>query len=134
MTTKKLIANNDYLLPQSLEGLHLQSREWLETVAFWKDETRFFSKLLKIREASVDSGDYPGLLEELDSLHQSLIDYLTGEIQEHERFLSDLVKGAAGISDSDYREEHRKLAAKMMAFGTQFRKFKNTVFTYARTW
>lgn len=42
MEIKKLISRTDYLLPEKLEGLHAQSSQWLETIAFWKDETRFF--------------------------------------------------------------------------------------------
>lgn len=135
MNTKKLVARSDFLLPQSLEDFHFQSREWLETLAFWKDEIRFFQILLKQRGEFVqDLSDFPGLLGNLDTLHQNLFDYLTEEILAHERLLSRAVKGEKGISDADYRDTHRKLGTKMQVFGADFRKFKKMVYGYARKW
>ena len=113
----------------------MQSREWLDTLSFWKDEIRFFQGLLKERrEAVKDLSDYPALLDNLDKLHQHLFDYLTEEILAHERLLSRTIKGEAGVSDADYREAHRKLGSKMQIFGADFREFKKMVFGYARKW
>ncbi|MBC2839562.1 hypothetical protein [Robiginitalea sp. SC105] len=135
MTSKKLVARSDYLLPQSLEGLHIQSREWLDTIAFWKDETRFFSHLLQKREAEInDPLNFPKILGDLDTLHETLFDYLADEIRDHERLLSRVEGGAPGLSDSDYREQHRQLAGKMEVFSADFREFKRMVFGYARKW
>ena len=33
---------NTFLLGASLNILHQESREWMDAVEFWKDETRFF--------------------------------------------------------------------------------------------
>lgn len=135
MTLKKLTASTDYLLPQSLDGLHVQSQEWLDTVALWKDETRFFGNLLKSRrEGASDRTNYTGLLQNLDKLHELLYDYLEEEIQAHERLLSRIQKGETGLADSDYRDQHRKLAEKVRVFGADFREFKRMVFGYARKW
>ena len=135
MSTKKLIATSDYLLPQSLEGLHYESQMWLDTVAFWKDETRFFASLLEKQHREVPEGaDYSGMLRNLDRLHELLYEYLSDEILEHERLLSDIEKGAEGISDNAYREQHRQLREKMDVFTHDFRKFKMMVFGYAKKW
>lgn len=135
MSTKKLASTTDYLLPQSLEGLHTESRMWLETIAFWKDETRFFASLLKKenREAP-DGADYPEMLQNLDRLHEMLYEYLAEEILEHERLLSDIEKGVKGVADNEYREQHRRLREKMDVFTRDFRKFKMMVFGYAKKW
>lgn len=135
MTLKKLTARTDYLLPQSLEGLHTQSLEWLDTVAFWKDETRFFGNLLKGRSAEAsDRTNYSKLLQNLDKLHELLYDYLEQELQSHERLLSRIEQGETGLADSDYRDQHRKLSDKLRVFGADFREFKRMVFGYARKW
>lgn len=135
MSTKKLAASSDYLLPQSLEGLHYESRMWLETIAFWKDETRFFASMLKKQNQEVPEGaDYSEMLRNLDRLHEMLYEYLSDEILEHERLLSDIEKGAEGIADNTYREQHRHLREKMDVFTRDFRKFKMMVFGYAKKW
>jgi len=135
MSTKKLASTTDYLLPQSLEGLHYESRMWLDTIAFWKDETRFFANMLKKQQQEVPEGaDYPEMLRNLDRLHEMLYEYLSDEILEHERLLSDIEKGAEGIADNAYREQHRQLREKMDVFTRDFRKFKMMVFGYAKKW
>ena len=135
MSTKKLAATSDYLLPQSLEGLHYESRMWLETIAFWKDETRFFASMLKKQHQEVPEGaDYSEMLRNLDRLHEMLYEYLADEILEHERLLSDIEKGTEGLADHAYREQHRQLREKMDVFTRDFRKFKMMIFGYAKKW
>ncbi|MDG1572043.1 hypothetical protein OZ410_06925 [Robiginitalea sp. M366] len=133
--TKKLISRSDYLLAEGLEELHRQSQEWLETVAFWKDETRFFDSLLRQRREQVqDQAAYTGMLANLDRLHQMLFEYLAEELLAHEQLLSRIQRAEAGLADADYRDEHRRLAGKMEVFGADFREFKKMVFGYARNW
>ena len=52
MNTKTLNPKTEYLLGAGLDVLHFESREWLDTIDFWKDEIRFFNDLLKHKEAS----------------------------------------------------------------------------------
>lgn len=133
--TKKLISRSDYLLAGGLEDLHRQSQEWLETVAFWKDETRFFDTLLRQRREQVqDQAAYTGMLSNLDRLHQMLFEYLVNELKAHEQLLSRIQQAEAGLADADYRDDHRRLAGKMEVFGADFREFKKMVFGYARNW
>ncbi len=135
MSTKKLPNTMDYLLPESLEGLHRESVEWLETVAFWKDESRFFASLLKGPAADSPDGKDPSeMLRDLDRLHEMLFDYLSDEIREHEHLLSRIEKGESGIPDARYRDTHRSLKEKMARFNLDFRKFKSLVFGYAKDW
>ena len=78
MSTKRLASSTDYLLPRSLEGLHNESRMWLETIAFWKDETRFFASMLKKQNQDGPEGaDYSEMLRNLDRLHEMLYEYLS---------------------------------------------------------
>jgi len=133
MSTKNLPNTYDYLLPESLEGLHRESMEWLQTVAFWQDETRFFTSLLKdVKIANPKGMDPSDMLRDLDRLHQMLFEYLAEEIREHEHLLSRIEKGAKGIADEKYRDTHRSLKEKMTRFTADFRAFKTLVFSYAK--
>jgi hypothetical protein len=135
MNTKKLASSSDYLLPQSLEGLHYESRQWLETIAFWKDESKFFGSMLeKQHREGPESYDYSDMLRNLDRLHEMLYEYLNDEIMEHERLLSAIEKGTEGIADFSYRDQHRQLKEKMEVFTRDFRKFKMMIFGYAKKW
>lgn len=135
MSTKNLPSTSDYLLPESLADLHQQSSEWLETVAFWKDETRFFASLLEgSGTENPNKKDQSEMLRNLDRLHEMLFEYLADEIREHEHLLSKIEKGVQGIADARYREAHRSLQEKMAKFTLDFRKFKSLVFSYAKEW
>lgn len=135
MNTKKLASSSDYLLPQSLEGLHYESMQWLDTIAFWKDETRFFASVLENQKREgPESYDYSDMLRNLERLHGMLYEYLNDEIMEHERLLSAIEKGTTGVADYSYRDQHRQLKEKMEVFTKDFRKFKMMVFGYAKKW
>ena len=125
METKKLVSRTDYLLSGGLEELHQESKEWLETIAFLKDETRFFEKLLAGRVVET----YPD-----NAYSQILFEYLSEEIIRHEKLLSRINKREPGIADYNYREQHRKLKGKIELFLKDFREFKKMVFGYAKKW
>ena len=113
----------------------MESRKWLETIAFWKDETRFFASLLaKQKKEGPETFDYSEMLRNLDRLHEMLYEYLSDEIMEHERLLSNIEKGTEGVADQDYRDIHRQLKEKMDVFTIDFRRFKMMIFGYARKW
>ena len=127
-TTSNPIA--ELLLGAGLDVLHQESREWQETIAFWKDETKFFANLLRKKETS--ASDYGKMLRNLDKIHENLFDYLADDIVDHERLLSRLEKGEKGLSDGDYREKHRGLKERIDLFTNDFKEFKKMVFGYAK--
>ena len=91
--------------------------------------------MLKKQNQEVPEGaDYSEMLRNLDRLHEMLYEYLSDEILEHERLLSDIEKGTEGIADNTYREQHRQLREKMDVFTRDFRKFKMMGFGYAKKW
>lgn len=123
-------ARKEILLGIGLNVLHQESREWLNRIAFWKDEARFFGDLLD-RKQIIES-QYGQVLNYLDKIHVALFDYLTEEIVAHQKLLSGLEKGEEHLSDDDYREKHQNLKEQMDLFTNDFKEFKKMVFGYAR--
>ena len=121
---------NELLLGASLNVLHHESREWQETVSFWKDETKFFASLLAKNEAA--ESHYGKILKNLDKIHKDLYGYLSDDIIEHEKLLSRIEKGEKGVSDAIYREQHKKLTERMETFTQDFKDFKRMVFGYSK--
>jgi hypothetical protein len=130
MNTTSTNLKTELLLGAGLNVLHQESREWQETIAFWKDESRFFADLLD-KKQSKDS-EYGNMLKNLDKIHENLFDYLSDDITAHEKLLARLEKGEKGISDANYREQHRKLSKRIEIFTNDFREFKKMVFDYAK--
>lgn len=130
MDTKTSNPKTELLLGAGLDVLHQESVEWQSTIAFWKDETRFFSDLLGHKQSK--ESEYGKILKNLDTIHENLFDYLADDISAHERLLSRLQKGEKGLSDGMYRDQHRKLTQRMKVFTEDFREFKKMVFGYAK--
>ncbi|AUC75407.1 hypothetical protein [Olleya sp. Bg11-27] len=99
MNTKTSNPKTDYLLGAGLDVLHFESREWLDTIAFWKDEIKFFNDLLKHKEASEkNNSEYENMLKNLDKVHADLFDDLKQSVIEHEQLLSKIELAEKGLS------------------------------------
>ncbi|MBD0778454.1 hypothetical protein HPE56_11670 [Maribacter sp. ANRC-HE7] len=130
MITTKSNPKTELLLGAGLDVLHQESCEWIDTIAFWKDEIKFFSNILNKRE--VTQSEYGKMLDYLEKVHQNLFNYLSEDIMRHEKLLSRLNQGEKGISDGAYRDEHRRLGESMVLFENDFREFKKMVFGYVK--
>jgi superoxide dismutase len=130
MKTENIDPKKELLLGAGLDVLHQESRECQETIAFWKDETKFFANLLAKKEDAVS--EYGTMLKNSDKIHEIQFDNLSEDIVDHEKFLSRLEKGEKGLSDGNYREQHRKLNEQMELFFQDFKDFKRMVFGYAK--
>jgi len=132
---KTLILNpkEQFLLGAGLDVLHFESREWLNTIAFWKDEVNFFENLLKRKESSKKSNpDFEKMLNNLDKIHVDLFEDLEDSIRQHEQLLSKIERKEQGLSDYDYREQHKRIKNRITVFKTDFKSFKNIVFDYVK--
>lgn len=120
----------DLLLNAGFNVLHQESKEWLDTIAFWKYEINFFTELLnkKVNKTS----DFSQLLKTLDKIHLELMDYLEKDIVAHEKYLGDLERLKDGFSEIAYREQHKKLSESMALFTEDIKEFKLMVFGYVK--
>ncbi|UAM97639.1 hypothetical protein K8354_15240 [Polaribacter litorisediminis] len=133
MKTKIANPKTALLLEAGLNVLHFESVEWLDTIAFWKDEVKFFYKILSEKESSEkNNSDYHRMLKTLDKIHLDLFDDLEHSIIEHEKLLSKIEQGHKGVSDYEYREKHRHIYARMDTFTNDFKNFKRVVFQYIK--
>ena len=122
-----------FLLGAGLDILHFESREWLDTIAFWKNEVRFFETLLKKKEASENNNpEYEKMLKNLDKIHTDLFEDIEDSIVQHEKLLSKIEQGEKGVSDTIYREKHHDIFLRMETFTREFKTFKGIVFEYAK--
>jgi gas vesicle protein len=132
---KTLILNpkEQFLLGAGLDVLHFESREWLNTIAFWKDEVNFFNDLLKRKDSSKKNDpDIAKMLKDLGKIHKDLFEDLEDSIQEHEGLLSRIERKEKGLSDYDYREKHKRIKNRIAVFESDFKSFKKIVFDYVK--
>lgn len=133
MDTKTSNPKAELLLGAGLDILHFESKEWLDTINFWKDEVRFFENLLERIDSLKDSEqNYSEMFKSMDKIHTDLFEAIEDDILEHEKMLSKLIKGEKGLADADYRDKHSILTARMDTFSGDFKTFKKTVFEFVK--
>jgi hypothetical protein len=120
-----------YLLEAGLEVLHAQSYEWLNEVAFWKDEAAFFytlivNKTLKYVPLNAKSS-IEKIEKELISITGGDLDALQKEVEQHEVFLNDILESTY-LREENYRKRHEQLTFKFQQFEKRFKDLKNEVF------
>ena len=133
MTTAISNPKTKYLLGAGLDVLHYESKEWLNTIAFWKDEAKFFDNLLKLKESSeMKYPDFEKMLKDLKKIHLDLFKDLEDTIREHEQLLARIQRAEKGLSDSNYREKHTQIKDRITVFESDFKTLKKIVFDYIK--
>ena len=133
MNTVTSNPKTEFLLGAGLDLLHFESREWLDTIDFWKDEIRFFNDLLKQKEASEkNNSEYESMLKNLDKVHADVFNDLRESVVKHEQLLSNIELSKKGLSDNDYRDKHTQLLSRINTFTKDFKTFKKVVFDYSK--
>ena len=121
------------LLGAGLDVLHQESTDWLEDIAFWKDEAKFFDKLLNQKYPKEENKYvYLNMLEMLRKIHGNFINQLEDNVREHESMLAKLEQNKAGQSDWDYRKKHREIKSQIETMRNEFRAFKRIIFEYVK--
>ena len=122
---------NQFLLGAGFDVLHQESREWLEAIAFWKDETKFFHKLVYgIEPLEKDKQEKREILKDLEDIHSRLYDNFEQAIIRHESFLAKILADKKGYADSAYQTKHLDLKSRFEKLEKEFREWKSIVFKY----
>jgi len=126
----------DYLLDASLELLHKESEEWLNTVSFWRDEMAFYYILIaknipkdipsKSKELKADIED------EITKIDTGELDYIQNSIEQHEWFLSRLLD-SENIDEHLYREKHEELLMQIKRFENRIKRLKLDIFSLEKS-
>src|ERR1700722_8561395 len=129
------LANAEHLLSASLESLHAETVNWIEEIAFWRDETAFLYSLeLKDTLKSVPVGEKVSIRKidnELVRLAGGDLDLLENEVELHQVSLYGLLTNISNTEEA-YRETHTALAAKIMQAEKRIRTLKSEIFRLAK--
>ena len=124
-------STSEYLLSAGIETLHQQTMEWLEDVAFWRDEAAFLYSLeisKTMKEIPVKAKDkLDKLNNELIQIASDDIDNLYNKIEAHEAYLDQLITSKREDEET-YREKHEELASEVIKLGARLRALKKDIF------
>lgn len=123
-----------YLLDSGVEALHQQSIEWLEDIAFWRDEAAFLYTLemrKTYKSVPVDAKNTIQQIEdELIKISGGDLDALYDEVEKHEHYLDVMLE--ARLDTEGYRERHKAIAEKVAEFDNRFRALKKKIFDFVK--
>ncbi len=125
--------SQEFVLEKGLEILHKESQEWSSDVAFWKDELRFFQKLLEFDALRTRDLTDKQKLERFQNLiiyyNGELLDEFNKKVRKHEKKLAALIKSSSS-DDVSFKEEHGELSSHLNSFRQEFRMYKKELFEY----
>lgn len=129
MATRKPKSQPIQLLDAPIENIHTESQRWTEEVLFAKDECAFLIILIQNTHNAPLLHSKPAKKIEKQLLDFSVhkLDDLLDEIQEHEKFLDDVL-GGKNKDEQILRRRHKLIAAKVEKLETEFRKLKRQIF------
>lgn len=124
-----------YLLDAGLDVLHSQTIEWMNEIAFWRDEAAFLYAL--VVKNTLKSIPVEGK-ETLEKIEKDLLSLTGGELDElqqivakHENFLGLLLENDYDGEES-YREKHRVLTVQFHDLEKRFKNLKREIFEFVK--
>ncbi|GEM_PF-4342690 len=133
---KNTSTSTAYIQRMSKAELHQESRRWLSTLEFWKQdfafmihlaEDHFFYFLSQDKEHTLQP-----LLVKINELKQRTLDTETDRIEGHEAELAVIMKSFYFKDETAYRQQHAILAEEMMELENTYRMLKTEFFRFAK--
>ncbi|MFY7788212.1 MAG: hypothetical protein ACOVQA_10095 [Thermoflexibacteraceae bacterium] len=130
-----------YLPNATSEGLHIHSKSWLQSLAMWQDEIRFFNSLLKKSSphqyhTQEDSKEKVAVLEHLVRLEKQLVANLKSDIVQHEKELAALLQREHIFGEAEelklYKEKHQRLYEEVQNFDVAFQELKFLIYEFQK--
>jgi len=133
---KTITETKKYQAWLSPEIMHRDSKKWLSTLRFIKDEELFFCDLVKSYTLALIKTDHylksQTLVANL-SMVQSLTQELIHTINNHDKRLKIMVDGLNQIKEENlYKKEHGKLIITVSEFLDEYRTLKSKLFTFIK--
>ncbi|SRR5690606_2978857 len=118
-----------------LEKLHEESRNWLSSIAFWKDEIRFMHRLINDNFvyflAKDQAGSFNALQTKIRESVETRLNVLKVEVVNHEKRISDHLKYDIDLDFQFFTKEHENIANDIARFQTNYRLVKTELFNQA---
>lgn len=133
---KKSVSKPTYIDKMSKEDLHRESRNWLSTIEFWKQETDFMLHLVEDHFLYFLSKDIEQtlqpLLMKINDLKEKVFEAESDRIEGHEAELAVIIKSFYFKDETTYRQQHEILANEMSELENTYRMLKTELFRFAK--
>ena len=134
----KSISLKKRLLDQfTTEELHNESKTWLSTIAFWKDEVKFMHQLINQNFvyffSNDDKGSLNALLDKITTIEKTKLDVLKSKVINHEKILADYIKFGTELDEEAFKKDHGAISKEFDLFQSNYRMVKSEIFRFAES-
>ena len=131
---KLMLDNSEILSEQSLESLLYNSNEWKSEVEMWKQELKFFQKLLDKYASKMTTVEQKQKMDHFQNLiiyyDGELLDFFKQKARRHAKYLAEHVENNRPLNKDEYNEKFGSVNTQLNAFSSEFRKYKKEFFQF----
>lgn len=121
-----------YLLESGIDILHLESSIWLNTIAFWEDESRFYRHLLRNQLfQNVPEIEKKRIAELFENFVGIKLQIFKSQVMLHEKELYQLL--SSKLPNTDFRIKHKSLLKDYLELDKQIKLYKSSIFEFFKT-
>ena len=125
---------SDISQPPSVESLYHDSLEWQLEVALWKQELKFFQRMLDINARHCHSSAQKKKLGHFQNIiiyyNGELLDQFRQQTRRNSKYLAQHVEDTSDFNYDGYQQKFRGLGERLQAFSVEYRKYKNEFFQF----
>ena len=130
------LLNDSQEIPQllSAESLYHDSLEWQLEVALWKQELKFFQRMLDINAQHCHTplqkkklGHFQNLIIYYDG---ELLDQFKQQTRRSSKYLAKHIENGSELDHNTYQQRFGGMGGQLAAFASEYRKYKKEFFQF----
>lgn len=120
-------------MERTIEEKYHNSLEWQSEVSLWKQELKFFQKMLDTYTGKCLSVEQKQRLSHLQNLliyyNGELLDQFKQQTRRHAKYLAQQMEDSPSLNLDEYQQKFGGLSNHLSAFATEYRRYKKDFFT-----
>ncbi|MEM9671368.1 MAG: hypothetical protein AAF992_02170 [Bacteroidota bacterium] len=119
-------------MERSVEEMYHNSLEWQSEVSLWKQEMKFFQKMLDTYTSKCLSVEQKQRLSHFQNLliyyDGELLDQFKQQSRRHAKYLAHQLEENESFNLDEYQQKFGGLSSHLSAFATEYRRYKKDFF------
>ncbi|WKN41667.1 hypothetical protein [Tunicatimonas pelagia] len=120
-------------MERNIDEMYHNSLDWQSEVSLWKQELKFFQKMLDTYTRKCLSVQQKQRLSHLQNLliyyNGELLDQFKQQTRRHVKYLSHQMEEESSLNLNEYQQKFGGLSNHLAAFATEYRRYKKDFFT-----
>ncbi|MEM9831044.1 MAG: hypothetical protein AAF944_10430 [Bacteroidota bacterium] len=119
-------------MERNIDEMYHNSLDWQSEVSLWKQEMKFFQKMLDTYTGKCLSIEQKQRLSHLQNLHiyydGELLDQFRQQTRRHVKYLAHQMEEGSTLNLNEYQQKFGGLSSHLAAFAAEYRRYKKDFF------